>query len=334
MADMRSLGWYAAVGCVVVPLSLSCSSSGPACDSVTCAGCCGSDGICRPGTTASACGINASDCIDCGAGFACVAGCCVAQPASGGGSAQGGGSGTGGGAHAGGGAGTGGSTGAGGGTGTGGAGTGGSGTGGASTGGGSTGGGAATGGGATGQIGDGGYPAPHDGFPVAVSSGGPVLVNPKLVSISFSNDDPNLIAGADDFISKIGATQYWSAVTSEYGIQAATAFPPVHLSEQSEGMINDSDIQSWLNDKLNSPDGGLPPADSSTIYTIFYPAAATINLDSFGVQCLYFGGYHESFRLNGNGIEIVYAVIPRCPGFIPNATDLDCVTGATSHELV
>src|SRR5438132_411176 len=73
-------------------------------------------------------------------------------------------------------------------------GTGGSGTGGASNGGGTgTGGGSALGGG-NGHIGDGGYPAPHDDFPEALNFGGPVLVTPKVVSISFSNDDATLIA--------------------------------------------------------------------------------------------------------------------------------------------
>ncbi len=51
------------------------------------------------------------------------------------------------------------------------------------------------------------------------------------------------------------------------------------------------------------------------------------------MSCTDFGGYHTSTVVPDAG-AIAYAVIPVCPGFVPNQTDEDVVTGATSHELI
>jgi hypothetical protein len=197
----------------------------------------------------------------------------------------------------------------------------------AATGGGSgaTGGGTSSTGGGTGT-----YPATHAPYPTEINYGGGVLGNPVFVSISFSNDDATLIAGADDFFATVGSTAYWTATTSEYGVNAGVAAAPIHLNEMMSGTIQDSDIISFLAGHLASGAFGTP--DVNAIYAIIYPASVNINVQGLGMSCDAFGGYHDSIVFDGG--TFVYAVLPRCPGFIPDAGDLDCLTGAASHELI
>src|SRR6266700_2156901 len=74
------------------------------------------------------------------------------------------------------------------------------------------------------------YPAPHGPPPTVITFNGPVLKAPKIQPIFFSNDDPMMTASIVDFVSKVGATMYWAANVTEYGVGAATALPTVQLT--------------------------------------------------------------------------------------------------------
>ncbi|MFO0591475.1 MAG: hypothetical protein U0441_28255 [Polyangiaceae bacterium] len=178
------------------------------------------------------------------------------------------------------------------------------------------------------------YPAPHQAPPKVVTFGGDVMSAPKIQPIFFSNDDPTYVASVTDFVSKIGPTKYWAAVTAEYGVGPASSLSPVMLDEAATGTITDADVQAWLGGKLNADDPAFAAPDQQTIYTIIYPTGLTIN-EQGALSCQSFGGYHSNFPLDaahGNQ-QVAYAVIPRCPDF-GNIHDLDAVTGALSHELI
>lgn len=164
-------------------------------------------------------------------------------------------------------------------------------------------------------------------FPQLVSSGGPTLAHPKVVPIFFPGYA--WTTQVTDWLSKLGATPYWGAATSEYGVGALVMGTPVLLTEQAPTATDSQTIQGWLGEKLNGthPEFGTP--DSETIYMIFYPLSTQI--DGAGGSCTSYGGYHEDIAVNGKPIP--YAVLPECPMFGP-VNGLDMVTGAGSHELI
>lgn len=175
----------------------------------------------------------------------------------------------------------------------------------------------------------GGYPAPRPRSPQVVYAGGPVLVAPKLVPVFFSNDDATQAATLAAFDAELGATHYWSATTSEFGVGAASALAPVTSPDVATGTIDDASIQKWLVAQIKAQ--ALPAPDPDTLYVLHYPMSMTIVLQG-STSCRAFGGYHSEFRL-ANGTRSAYAVIPRCQPQ-GQGTELDLETVAESHELV
>jgi hypothetical protein len=178
------------------------------------------------------------------------------------------------------------------------------------------------------------YPAPHAAPPHVITYGGPVLASPKIVPVFFSNDDPTFVAQLQDFVSKVGATNYWITAVGEYGVGAATGEAPINLTETAPTTIDDTAIQTWLQGKLNGDDPAWPAADANTVYVLHYPAGVTVTLQGEG-SCTDFGGYHSNTTLDANhgGINVAYAVVPRCTSF-GELMGIDAVTGAESHELI
>jgi hypothetical protein len=184
------------------------------------------------------------------------------------------------------------------------------------------------------------YPAPHGPPPTVVSFGGPVLAKPTFVPVFFSNDDVEMKAKLKDFVSKVGATEYWKATTVEYGVGPGVASPPIELPEAAPNAIDDPAIQAWLAGKLNSDDPAFGPVPEGAIYTLHYPSTTVISDGSGGPgggakSCEAFGGYHNSIQLDAahGSKHVAYAVIPRCPSF-GALSGLDAVTGPVSHELI
>jgi hypothetical protein len=171
-----------------------------------------------------------------------------------------------------------------------------------------------------------------------ITGSGPVLAMPKIVPVFFSNDDMAVVGQLVTFLGAVGATKYWNATTSEYGVGPATATPAVMLTEAAPATIDDNGIQTWLAGKLNGNDPAWPAADSNTVYALHYPSTTTISQQSpMGVaySCQTFGGYHNSITLDAmhNAQNTAYAVIPRCANF-DGLHGVDAVTAAESHELI
>lgn len=178
------------------------------------------------------------------------------------------------------------------------------------------------------------YPAAHPDLPKVAHYGGPVLAAPKVQPIYFSNDLDGFTDKLTDFTNKVGLTQYWKAVTEEYGVGPLTGLPPVKVAEAATGTITDADIQAWLADKLNSNSPEFAVPDDNTLYAIFYPPGLTIS-EQGSKSCSDFGGYHSNLQLDANHqyLEVPYAVMPRCPSF-GGLQGIDAVTGTASHEYI
>jgi hypothetical protein len=90
-------------------------------------------------------------------------------------------------------------------------------------------------------------------------------------------------------------------------------------------LLMDADVQTELKHQIRK--GKLPPADSNTLYMIYFPADITIVIDG-QASCVVFGAYH--FATNdakrSKKHNIFYSVEPECnSGF-------DYLTFAASHE--
>jgi hypothetical protein len=160
------------------------------------------------------------------------------------------------------------------------------------------------------------------------------MVSPHLVPISFAGDP--LAAPIDTFIAEMVAdTSYWNGATAEYGVGPLTTSPSQHLAEAAPASITDAQIQTWLTSKILS--GAFPRPDSNTIYAIFYPKESAVTMDA-GTSCQQpgFNAYHQEYAVIGNGAAtaVAYVVVGRCPPPVPEATDMDMVSGEASHEII
>jgi hypothetical protein len=182
------------------------------------------------------------------------------------------------------------------------------------------------------------YPAPHGPPPQVESGGGAVLKAPRVVPVYFANDDAALVTQDKDFVNKVGATSYWAATTTEYGVGPLTATPSVDLAETAPTSIDDAAIQTWLAAKLNANDPAFPAPDANTVYSLHYPAGTTITEASGGqpaTSCVDFGGYHNNIQLDAahGSMDVAYVVVPHCANF-GGLKGIDSITATESHELI
>lgn len=167
------------------------------------------------------------------------------------------------------------------------------------------------------------YPAAFPDPPQVVSFGGSTLAAPKIYPVFFANDDAATVASLTDFTQKIGATPYWTATTSEYGVGPATGGAAIKIATAAPATIDDSAIQQFLATQfMTNP--AFPAPDANTLVILYYPAGTSITLQG-AKSCQVFGGYHQDTVVKG--VSIAYAVVPRCG-------NLDETTGDASHELV
>jgi hypothetical protein len=181
-------------------------------------------------------------------------------------------------------------------------------------------------------------PAPHMAAPKVVTLGGPILKAPNIYPVFFMGDDPTIDMQFADFVSKVGATDYWTQVVSEYGVGPATGQTPINLTEAAGAVLTDAQIALWLANKLNTTDAAFPIADENTLFALYYPKGTSISLPSQqGTEksCQDFGGYHSSTTLDAahGNMNVAYAVIPRCNNF-DGFVGIDATTGAASHEFI
>lgn len=167
------------------------------------------------------------------------------------------------------------------------------------------------------------------------SSSAIVLTSPKIQPVVFAGDAEQ--TKITSFTHGFGGSDYWKQATAEYGVGDISASDPIVVPANDTAFttatsITDTQIQSFLATHLDGTHSDWGTPDPSTIYTVFYPVNVTITLDPFGQSCQGFGGYH-SFTTIG-GVQIPYAVLPRCTELGTLQGVEDVMTGATSHELI
>lgn len=179
-------------------------------------------------------------------------------------------------------------------------------------------------------------PLPYPAFPSTAAElltrGGKILKSPKLVLLTFTGDP--MTTTATTFLSTIGQSAYWSAVTKEYGVGAATALAPVTLTDPPPATIDQPALETWLAGELDGTHAEVPVPDGETLYVVVYPAGTTVTRGTT-TSCNQFGGFHGEASLGASATpgSAPYVVIPRCSSF-SGLSGKDLFTFALSHELV
>jgi hypothetical protein len=197
----------------------------------------------------------------------------------------------------------------------------------------------------------GGNPSPDGGsfkegafprFPTVTNHGVPVLATPKIVAVTFNNDTNAQAIGS--FVSSVGSTTWWTAVTKDYGVGAPTG-SSVALTATLEASYTD-DPSGKLADggaptmpafvaSTVTTGAGMPKPDANTIYVFYLPSTTTVSIGG-GTTCVDTGGYHSS--TTSGGATILYAIIPECAGGSlagrAFGSEADLLTFASSHEIL
>lgn len=183
--------------------------------------------------------------------------------------------------------------------------------------------------------------ANHAPFPTIVYGGAPLLLKPKIVTVTFAGDPftSQLVAFGTTATSK---TNWWPTVMSEYcqgdggpcvgdgpaGIAVQIdASAPSGISDNALGPEDAGgedagvDIQTYLQGLMAS--GAIPLPDSNTIYAVYFPGSLQFGLT--GDACQQFEGYHSEGIYNGQ--TYTYAINVECLG------TLDDVTVTAAHEF-
>lgn len=153
-----------------------------------------------------------------------------------------------------------------------------------------------------------------------------MLAAPKFVAITFPGDPD--ADSLEDFVARVGATDYWERATSQYGIGRAAALPPVRLADPAPASTTVDAIAAWLATSIDGQPPALPPFDGNTVYVLFYASTTSITSDGYATCTDFLGGHNQGALADGRSFPFI--IVARCPG----ASDLASLTAIASHELV
>ena len=159
--------------------------------------------------------------------------------------------------------------------------------------------------------------------------GGPFLRNPKVVTITFTNDDPKLVSRLEQFGATITRSPWWHTVTDGYCakpggcIGDGSAGSPVHLDEALPADLRDTDVDALL--LRTAKAGRLGPIDKETLLLVYLPKGVSLTDATTRFCTGHARAFHRSLELDG--ARIAFAVLPRCG-------DEAQLTGSASHEIL
>jgi hypothetical protein len=152
------------------------------------------------------------------------------------------------------------------------------------------------------------YPAFTVDMPTLTNAGGGVLANMTIVTVTWSND-PNA-ATFESLADGLGASNYWHALNSEYGVgpTTSTAADHVHITTTPPTTISDDQIKTMI--VQNAGTNGWPAATASTMYAVYTPPGMNFTFAGGMQGCGMIGAIHEEGTA-GN-VTFPFAVMPGC----------------------
>jgi hypothetical protein len=117
------------------------------------------------------------------------------------------------------------------------------------------------------------YPAFAVDVAQVIDNGGPVLSAPVVVTVTWSSD-PNA-ATYDALGDAIGASAYWKAINSEYGVGPLTSGTANHVSITTAppASFADSDLDTLVETNAGA---SWPASTTNTIYAVYLPPGTTL----------------------------------------------------------
>ena len=175
------------------------------------------------------------------------------------------------------------------------------------------------------------YPAFKPSVAQLVNHGGPILKNPVVVSVTWS-DDPN-VATLESVGDTIGASSYWKDVVGEYGVGPATSGRANHVHLTTPLVLPTgpqadpvAPIITLITEALSNPTSGWPAPTAQSVYLVFIHGKAAKQLCDSGA-----GGLHDSLEVGGK--EVPFAIAAACDSESGKSTPLEEATISASHEL-
>lgn len=160
--------------------------------------------------------------------------------------------------------------------------------------------------------------------------GGPFVRRPRLVTITFAGDDPQIVARLERFANTIARTPWWRAVVAGYCasdgdcIGESRSSLAVRLGDTLSADVHAVDISALLRRYASA--GRLGPLDSESLLLVYLPRGVMLR-DAFVARYCRDGprAFHRALAVGDTTVG--YAVLPRCGGEA-------ALTGSASHELL
>jgi hypothetical protein len=160
--------------------------------------------------------------------------------------------------------------------------------------------------------------------------GGPFVRRPRIVSITFTGDDPGVVAAVERFGATIARTTWWRTVVDGYCasesdcVGEAQSAIAVRLDETLPGEVHAVEVSALLRREARA--GRFGRLDSELILLVYLPRGVTLR-DALVDRYCGSGprAFHRALRLDEKSIG--YAVLPRC-------ADESALTATASHELL
>jgi hypothetical protein len=174
------------------------------------------------------------------------------------------------------------------------------------------------------------YPAFYPDAPRLVTNGGPHLTRPHVVTITWDGDPGRDLYEAFD--DQLGASDYWSETTKEFGVGQVMSGPHDHVHISAPfGSMTDVTMDAWVQQNATTPSSGWPQYTDQTIYNVFLPPNANYTLGG-APACQVAGGYHSWSMTppadGGAAPSVIYAINFNCSPNYP-----DEMTLVAAHEL-
>jgi hypothetical protein len=167
-------------------------------------------------------------------------------------------------------------------------------------------------------------------LPRVAYRGGPFLRHPRIVTITFEGDDPQLVARLERFGDTIARSGWWRAVTAGYCTKGEGCIGKgrpgrhVRLTGPLPAKLYDVEVGALLARAAKA--GRLGRLDAETLLAVYLPERVAL-ADAFVARYCDRGprALHRALRLER--ATVPYAVMPRCGG----QADL---TASASEEIV
>lgn len=176
------------------------------------------------------------------------------------------------------------------------------------------------------EQGDGGTLARR--LPRIAYRGGPILRNPRIVTVTWKSDDPALVARLERFGEAVTRTAWWRTVVDSYCVKPDDCIGegrrgvPAHLDGALPAEASDGDIEAIL---LREIEAGRISAPADALLVVYLPKGVGFH-DAVVRYCA--GGARALHgRLRAAKTQPAFAVVPRC-------SDEAELTAAASHEIL